>query len=191
MHTRERDTFYELPDSEISNLPLGLRNRMISVARKPRLRVTYDQKTGQVLARIVKIRVADLLVYSPRTPFDWRISVNAEVNWNGDLNRLIANERHSGGLAHSAIMPTTRSTASDRNKDRVSYKHQACQIDLTQVKPTVDVGTEGAVHELEVELDATLVRTQGLAAMAGQPNRYEDVVKGFVDNVRTLVRMLA
>lgn len=43
-------------------------------------------------------------------------------------------------------------------------------------------------HELEIELSADLVRKQGLAAQSGQVTQYEDLVKGFVDNVRTLAR---
>lgn len=44
-------------------------------------------------------------------------------------------------------------------------------------------------HELEVELSAAEVRRQGELAMAGnERNQYEELVKGFVDNVRVLAR---
>jgi hypothetical protein len=44
-------------------------------------------------------------------------------------------------------------------------------------------------HELEVELSAAEVRRQGELAMEGnERNQYEDLIKGFVDNVRCLAR---
>jgi hypothetical protein len=44
-------------------------------------------------------------------------------------------------------------------------------------------------HELEVEVSAAEVRRQGQLAMSGDPkNQYEDLVKGFVDNIRLLAR---
>lgn len=46
-------------------------------------------------------------------------------------------------------------------------------------------------HELEVEVSAARIREQGLLAKAGQLTQYEDLVKGFLDNVRTLARVVA
>lgn len=44
-------------------------------------------------------------------------------------------------------------------------------------------------HELEVEVSAEEIRRQGQLAMSGDPkNQYEDLVKGFVDNIRLLAR---
>jgi hypothetical protein len=44
-------------------------------------------------------------------------------------------------------------------------------------------------HELEVEISSAEVRRQGDLALAGDPsNRYEELVKGFIDNVRVLAR---
>ncbi|KAF4288458.1 hypothetical protein CNMCM8686_003690 [Aspergillus fumigatus] len=44
-------------------------------------------------------------------------------------------------------------------------------------------------HELEIEASAAEIRRQGQLAMAGDPqNQYEDLVKGFVDNIRVLAR---
>lgn len=174
-HTNERDSFYELPLSEAANLPATLRSQILH--RKPKLRVTHDLKTGKITSQIVKIRVANLHVYSPRTPFDWRVSVSAEVNWAGDVKSLMASAPRDN-----------RNNMPDRNKDRVSYKHQHCQIDLTQVKASTAAHSESATHELEVELDATVLRREGLLAQGGQPNRYEELVRVFADNVRTLAR---
>lgn len=84
--------------------------------------MTHDQKTGQLLAKIIKTRVADLDLYNPRFPLDCRISVNLEMRYDGDMESLIA-------TADTSRMP-------DRKKDRLSYTQSHYQIDLTQV--TVD-----------------------------------------------------
>lgn len=43
-------------------------------------------------------------------------------------------------------------------------------------------------HELEIEVSSAAVREQGQLVLAGQPNQYEDLIRGFVDNVRILAR---
>ena len=140
------------------------------------MRVTNDQRTGKELARIVKARVADIDVYSPRTVFDYRISINIEMTFEGNAEQLADPDRQ-------------RARKADRNKDRVSYKHLAYQIDLTQVTPTEgQTPATEKEHELEIELSSAEVRRQGLLARDGQANRYEELVRGFVDNVRVLAR---
>ena len=124
-HTREVDAFYEisqhgalqLPRSVASGLQLNANSR-----HRARVRITTDEKSGEELAKIVKTRVADIDVYSPRTLFDWRISVNVEMDFDIDMRDLVALENRDG--------------KADRRKDRVSYKHLQYQIDLTQVTPT-------------------------------------------------------
>ena len=123
-HTHEVDTTYELSQQGAMQLPRSVAdglNLRPNAKNKARVRVTTDEKTGDVLAKIVKTKVADIHVYSPRTLFDWRISVNAEVDFDIDMNDLVAVE--------------TRDGKGVRRKDRVSYKHTQYQIDLTQVTP--------------------------------------------------------
>jgi len=148
---------------------------------KPRVRITTDTKTGKEIARIIKIRIVDLDVYSPRTAFDWRISVNLEANFNGDMVDLV-----DPGMGRGA----RRGDISNRFKDRVSYRHLAYQIDLTQVRTAE--GPQGRLleHELEVEISPQLVKEQGQLAIAERSNQYEDLIKGFVDNIRSLVRVV-
>ncbi|KAI9762784.1 MAG: mRNA-capping enzyme subunit beta [Chaenotheca gracillima] len=177
VHTRERDRFFDLPPQALATIPLPPSVRPhVNTRHKMRLRVTTDEKTGAPLAKIVKVRLADLDVYSPRTPFDWRLSVNLELTYAGDMDGLT--EVLEGGKK------------SDRRKDRMTYRHQAYQIDLTQVTtPSEDPSKPTKEHELEVELSADAIREQGLLAKRGQATQYEDLVKGFVDNVRTLARV--
>jgi polynucleotide 5'-triphosphatase len=117
LHRRERDRFYELPPSEHSSLPASIRKEL-HPRHTVKVRVTHDQKTGQLLAKIIKARVADMDLYNPRFPLDCRISVNLEMRYDGDVEALIAGA-------------TTRMP--DRNKDRLSYTQSHYQIDLTQV----------------------------------------------------------
>ncbi|PIG81680.1 mRNA capping nucleoside-triphosphatase [Aspergillus arachidicola] len=171
-HKKERDTFYEISPSE---LPPVIRQNL-NPRHKPKVRVTLDQRTGEVLAKIVKCRIADLDVYSPRTCVDWRISVNLEMNYEGDVS-------------HLTVVDPGRGRGGERNKDRMSYRHLAYQIDLTQVAKSESPSKGEFEHELEVEISAAEIRRQGQLAIAGDPkNQYEELVKGFVDNIRILAR---
>ncbi|KAI9833891.1 MAG: hypothetical protein M1819_003400 [Sarea resinae] len=176
VHTHERDSFYELQPHAYSTLPPSIRAQL-NPRHKVKVRVTTDQKTNKVLAKIVKARVADLDVYSPRTAFDWRVSVNLEMNYEGEIEDLV--EGHEGG----------RRTA-DRNKDRMSYKHLAYQVDLTQVTPNDPANKMDKEHELEIEVSSAEVRRQGNRARNNEVSQYEDLVRGFVDNVRVLARAI-
>lgn len=115
-HKKECDSFYEISPTA---LPPVVQHHL-NARHKPKVRVTTDQRTGAVLARIIKCRIADLDVYSPRTCLDWRISVNLEMNYDGDVRELVP-------------APSDNRRGGDRNKDRMSYRHLAYQIDLTQV----------------------------------------------------------
>lgn len=195
-HKKERDTFYEISPSE---LPPVIRQNL-NPRHKPKVRVTVDQRTGEVLAKIVKCRIADMDVHSPRTSVDWRVSVNLEMSYDGDVSHLPMVDSRGG-------------RGGDRSKDRMSYRHLAYQIDLTQVaksevshffqRPppppskfrtpvltmTQPPSKGDFEHELEIEASAAEIRRQGQLAMAGDPqNQYEDLVKGFVDNIRVLAR---
>lgn len=122
-HRRETDKFFELSPSLRARLPACVQHRIPS-KHSVKVRVTYDQNTGDVIAKIVKVRVADLDIYMPSHPFDCRISVNLEMDWDGTVEEL---EREA--IAHEA--------SPDRRKDRLSYSQGHYQIDLTQVTHTV------------------------------------------------------
>ncbi|KAJ5980418.1 hypothetical protein N7481_007716 [Penicillium waksmanii] len=171
-HKKERDTFYEVSPEE---LPPVIRSNL-NPRHKPKVRVTTDQRTGEVLAKIIKCRVADMDIYSPRTAFDWRVSVNLEMEYEGDIRNLPVVDASSG--------------RGERNKDRMSYRHQAYQVDLTQVARAESAMKNEFDHELEVEISGAELKRQGQLAAAGDPkNQYEELVKGFVDNVRVLARV--
>ncbi|RSL80154.1 hypothetical protein CEP51_006794 [Fusarium floridanum] len=178
-HRREVDRFFELPPELQARIPGCIRSRLGSRMKSVRARVTYDQKTREVLAKIIKARVADLDIHFPQCPMDCRISINLEMNWDGPVEEL----EQLGN--HPDRQP-------DRNKDRLSYTHGHYQVDLTQVTHASS-GPGGAQrmekeHELEIELNPTVLVDQGRRASGGQPHRYQELVEGFVDNVRVLAR---
>jgi hypothetical protein len=130
-----------------------------------------------VLAKIVKARVADLHIHMAHMPLDCRISINIEWDWDGTVEEIEENQ-----IPNKDRQP-------DRNKDRLSYTHGFYQVDLTQVTQ----GTPGPQglnkeHELEIELDSRVLYEHGQLLISQQPNRYADLIDGFVDNVRVLAR---
>jgi polynucleotide 5'-triphosphatase len=195
-HRRETDKFFELPPSYWTTLPPALKAQL-NARHAVKVRVSHDQKTGEVLAKIIKARIADLDIHNPQSPLDCRISINFEMRYDGDIEEL------------KAIVPDQR--IPDRNKDRLSYSQSYYQIDLTQVTQLVSVNvspppffclvspsnTSQGVnktereHELEIELATAAVREQGQRAVAGQPNEYVALVEAFVDNVRLLARAVS
>ena len=44
-----------------------------------KIRVTRDERTGEVKECVKKIRLGDLNIYCPKRVADWRISVNVEI----------------------------------------------------------------------------------------------------------------
>ncbi|RYP05085.1 hypothetical protein DL764_004046 [Monosporascus ibericus] len=179
-HRREVDRFFELPTSQfIQRLPHCV-SALLPPSSTLKARVTYDQQTGNVLAKIIKGRVADLNVHFPHLPLDCRISVNLEWEWEGDAEEIVR-----GHIANRERQP-------DRNKDRLSYTHGFYQIDLTQVTQGDGAAQGGRPpdkeHELEVELHAGVIMEHGNLLMKSLPNRFENLVDGFVDNIRILAK---
>ncbi|KAG0234406.1 mRNA-capping enzyme subunit beta, partial [Actinomortierella wolfii] len=168
-HTRETDRFFK-------------------DGAQGKVRVTIDQKTNQVIPNgiVKKERVADLEIYSPRNPFDFRISVNIEA---------------------PARMPSG-TPQFERSKDRISYRHNHFKIDLTQVKRMDTQPRPGmyqmqrpmmggpnsagldVTHELEIEFvnPEELIREREACLRSGgqQRERFMDMVGWFVDNIRGL-----
>ncbi|CAH7686882.1 CYTH-like domain-containing protein [Phakopsora pachyrhizi] len=87
-----------------------------------------NHSAGQIKRCIVKQKLGHLDICSPNRSFDFRISVN--------LERPVAIPNESQRVLYK------------RFKDRLSYSHQVCQIDLTQVRSS----DNSITHELEVEI---------------------------------------
>jgi len=86
-----------------------------------KIRVTRDEKTGQLVECIKKRRLGDLHILCPKREVDWRLSINLE-------------EKADIGLVGGA------SKTHSRRKDRMEYIHQHFHVDLTQV--TDNTGTK-------------------------------------------------
>jgi len=167
-HSHECDEFFELSDEGKRNLSPSIQH-WLNPRHKPRVRRTIDDDSHAIKAQIIKSRIADLDIYNPRCDFDYRISISIESPWDGESHWLT--ETTEGGR--------------DRKKDRMSYRHLAYQIDLTQVSY---LSTTKKEHELEVEISTEQIRIELANLQAQRPSRYEELVRGFLDNVRILCR---
>lgn len=116
VHIKEIDKFYELPAPFKQSLPPVLQGLLRDRGRPhPTLRVTTD-KSGRVVAKIMKIKLSNLHIHFPMDDLDCRISVNIEVGYDGPVE----------GLEQLRDRP-------DRHKDRLSYSQGPYRADLTQV----------------------------------------------------------
>ncbi|KAI0693228.1 hypothetical protein BC835DRAFT_1306840 [Cytidiella melzeri] len=138
---------------------------------REKIRVTRNEKTGEVVACMRKVRLGSLDIYSPKRMADWRISVNVEV----------------------PVAPPVGTATLTRRKDRLSYSHEEFTIDLTQVTSQGAPNTKPEVlHELELEF----TRSEYLLATAlrrGDPNvaeaersAFDELMRAFVNNARIL-----
>ncbi|KAK7048250.1 mRNA-capping enzyme subunit beta [Favolaschia claudopus] len=142
---------------------------------RDKIRVTRDEKTGNVVECMRKIRLGNLDISSPKRQADWRVSVNLEIP-----------------VAHPVGSPTHT-----RKKDRLSYIHEEFSIDLTQVHSTSSTAAPELTHELEIEI----TRPQLLLATAAKRNdpnaseverfAFDELIRAFVNNARILVRNAA
>lgn len=178
-HTKERDSFYDfVPEKHFQYLPACAQNILPASAaanqgRPPRIRLTRDEN-GKELHKIIKHRVEDLDIFSPRTEFDYRISINLEFPFEGDTSLLVDSYEHG-------------KPKKGRSKDRVTYWHQSYRLDFTQAKASEDqsANAHDCSHELEIELDEEKLY------MAGKNDRpaFEQYVEGLVNNLRVLGRV--
>jgi polynucleotide 5'-triphosphatase len=171
-HTRETDTFYDIPPSFLSGLSPEVLKVQQQIRRGPRVRLTTDIKTRAITATIIKFRVADLEIYCPNDDFDCRISISLETRYPHPVDGL---EEH-----------LERGVSTARMKDRLSYRHQGFQVDLTQVTPQANPADK--VHELEVELDTERLLQEGRKVQNNVTSEYERLVGTFLNNIRVINR---
>ena len=170
-HPQEADEFYELTQDGIAHLPPSITQWSDKRRKKmPKVRITTDLKTKKKTAQIIKSRIADLEIYNPQCSFDVRISISIESPWEGRMDHL--NPIGDG--------------SNDRMKDRMSYRHGAYQIDLTQI--SYNGNQKPQQHELEVEISTELIRKELDNLKRQRKSRYEELVRGFINNVRILCR---
>ncbi|KAH7885244.1 CYTH-like domain-containing protein [Phlebopus sp. FC_14] len=140
---------------------------------RERIRVTREEKTGNVLESMKKVRLGDLDVYCPKRAADWRVSVNVEI----PVPHPVGTPMHT------------------RRKDRICYSHEEFNIDLTQVISNLAPNSPpDTLHELEVEI-ARPALLLSLASKRGDPNvseyernAFDELMRSFVNNARILVK---
>lgn len=142
-HPRETDTFYSLTAVGEASLPQSIRT-YLNPKHRPRVRISTSQPPGTatgaapvVKRRIIKSRIADFDVLCPSLAFDFRISISIESPFDGPDDVLVK-VNDAGAIGSGG--------AGDREKDRVSYRHLAYQIDLTQVSYP-NVRTTHFIHQ--------------------------------------------
>lgn len=166
---RESDEFYELTAEGRKALPPALAPWLNSSRYPPKVRKTFLIETQEMKEQIIKSRIADLEVYNPSTPFDYRISLSLEAPWHGDSSHLVAAPNNDR----------------DRQKDRLSYRHMYNQIDLTQISYPQSAKKE---HELEVEIAHDRLRHEFQLLRNREDSNFEDLITSFINNVRILCR---
>ncbi|KAF2790025.1 mRNA triphosphatase CET1 [Melanomma pulvis-pyrius CBS 109.77] len=170
-HTHEVDMFYDLDRAGYEQLP-PLTRHLIANSGRQRVRVTRDAKTNQVIRKIIKHRVANLEISSPKTEWDYRIGINLEIMFPGDIETLIPVVENGKTLE-----------SMERKKDRVSYSWLgAYQIDLTQVSQG-----QSKNHELELELNGE-VMLRAAENVKEDPSDFEGMITGMLNNLRVLSR---
>ncbi|KAK4555163.1 hypothetical protein LTR86_007929 [Recurvomyces mirabilis] len=187
-HPKTIDSFKPLSAAGFQALPPSFKRHCLHNSKDLKLRTTTDQTTGAVTARIVKHKISDLHIFSPQGEYDCRISLNLEAklmppphdpNPPEELMTLPSvTEMGDEWLSSSRVQP-------DREKDRLSYKHQIYQIDLTKV------GAEKGSYELEIEVDAEVLREQMERMEQGRENGFAGIVEGFLNNATFLTRQRA
>ncbi|CAA9965558.1 hypothetical protein CFE70_008724 [Pyrenophora teres f. teres 0-1] len=172
-HTYETDLFYELDQEGFLKLNPIVQQLINQSGSRQRVRVTRDKNTGEFLRAIIKHRIGNLEVSSPKTEWDYRIGINLEIEFPGSVESL--KPAVEGGKTVESMK---------RQKDRMSYSWlDAYQVDLTQV-------TQGPSknHELELELSSDVLIAEADKSRRKEANRYESLINGMMNNLRVLSR---
>lgn len=175
-HPQETDTLYDLPSQMLEHLHPQVKAAHLEGGKPLRVRVTRDNKTNEVTAKIIKLRMADLEIFCPNDTFDIRISVSLETNiskttWLHPVDDL---QEH-----------LDKGVAKPRSKDRVSFFHQGFRVDLTQVFSSA---TGNKTHELEIELKTDDLKGEAEKIGRKLSNEYEELVRVFLNNMRVVNR---
>lgn len=172
-HTKEIDMFYELDQEAFNLLPPHTQRVISQSGSRQRIRITRDAKSGDVINRVIKVRISNLEISSPQTEWDYRIGINLEISYPGPIDAL-----------KPAVEPGRSVESMERRKDRMSYSWMnVYQIDLTQVSQA-----QGKNHELELELDSKALIDAATKIQQNEENNFEGLVNGMVNNLRVLSR---
>jgi len=135
-----------------------------------KVRVSVDSATGKAVACVLKQRIADINVWMPNSPLDYRISISVEIP--------------------ATAPPPTHIRTLIREKDRISYIQEHCQVDLTKTTSTSDSHREAEIsHECEVEYRfPKYLYTEKKKWESGEGHRFRELVGVMLGTVRGLSR---
>ncbi|KAJ3554865.1 hypothetical protein NM688_g2890 [Phlebia brevispora] len=138
-----------------------------------KIRVTREERTGNVVACVRKVRLGSLNIFCPKQVADWRISVNVEID----------------------VSPPIGTSVLTRKKDRMRYTHEEFFVDLTQVTSSISPNSPTEIfHELEIEIArpdyllTTMANRGNPSIPVDDRNAYDELIRAFVNNARILVR---
>jgi polynucleotide 5'-triphosphatase len=172
-HTYETDVFYELDQQGFSTLHPVVQHLIGQTGGRQRVRVTHNKNTGEFLRAIIKHKVGNLEVSSPKTEWDYRIGINLEIEFAGSIDNLVP-------VVEAGKTPESM----QRQKDRMSYSWLgAYQVDLTQV-----MQGNSKNHELELELDSGVLIAEADKVRKKEVSRFESLINGMMNNLRVLSR---
>lgn len=137
-----------------------------------KIRVTFDSQTNRIKEGgiIVKNKLEHIDISSPLNNLDFRVSINEEI----------PRSKPTGTPQH------------ERNKDRLSYKHDLWQIDLTQVKTQNSDSRNShkepeVSHEVEIEIaNLDVIREEYKNMRQNKPSQYYHFIQVFLNNIRLL-----
>lgn len=137
------------------------------------IRLSYDEGNNLV-DRIVKKRVANLLVFCPGDLADWRVSLSTEVPFSGSTEELARPNKI-------------------RNKNRQSWRTNGLQVDLTGV--ISEGGDHSKSKEVELEMDKDLI-VQFFENFQSKKDpeamdKFQELIRFGVDSCRTISRYIS
>ncbi|GAA6033572.1 hypothetical protein JCM8097_001461 [Rhodosporidiobolus ruineniae] len=158
-HTRELDTFHEVPPG------------------RRKVRVTRDQKDKTKPASAVeKVRVADMNIFSPKRLFDWRLSVSLE-NPAPVPDTPPTHSRYKDRISYTHQLFTVDLT-------QVSSPPPAAPPGQPPRQP----GPPTHELEIEFRNARVLLEEAAKEQRGEEGSRYLEMVQGLLNNVRMLIR---
>lgn len=141
-----------------------------------KIRLTFDEHE-QLVAKITKRRVNDIVIYSPGDLVDIRVSISVEKDHPGQISQQ-------------------QRPSKVRNKNRLSYVTRGVQIDLTSViSPGSGRQATVASKELELELDSGALISYYDSFQAKTDSRamdkFEELIRYGLDDARLLARLIS
>ncbi|MCJ1466820.1 mRNA-capping enzyme subunit beta [Pseudocyphellaria aurata] len=146
---------YELSQVGLLSLPPAITKTLRPQRSNTNPRITVDMQTGRTVAKMIKVRLANLDIYSPNTDHHIRVSVSVEKSLDGDdWPRLV--EPH---LEHIDLTQVTSETGHNEHELEVELSAAALRKNVTLMRD----GQPNDFHKLVQGLTNSIqIRPKGL-----------------------------